>query len=138
MADAIAATVYMRPSEVHACLREIPLNASSAALEVRKLSTFLQFQSTLGFLKNPPPTYDLPAVDVLGSLDNITSRVLAGAYKNELDLERDIYHLIAIPGDGHLTAVPNLIAAFQWVTNVNLISVSSDGTQIPEIYFAGK
>ena len=111
----------------------MPLNASSAASEVRKLSTFLQFQSTLSFLKDPSPAYDLPAVDVLGSLDNITSRLLAGQYNTELELEVDISNLMAIPGEGHLTVYPALLAAFRFATQVNLASVSSDGTRAPEI-----
>ena len=96
---------------------------------------FLQFQTTLAYLKDPPPAYMQPAVDLLGGLDAISTKAAAGQYQNEYDFELDIFNLLFSAQDGHLLYEPYLIGGFTFSRNVGLVSISADGIQLPKAYF---
>lgn len=112
----------------------MPVNDTLVVEQIAILKAFVSLQSTLVYLKDPPVSYDLPAVDVLAGLDAIGAKALASGYHNEFEVEYDIYNLISRAGDGHLTTVPYLIGAFAYATGVNLVSISPDGIQTPSIY----
>ncbi|KAF2149104.1 hypothetical protein K461DRAFT_301681 [Myriangium duriaei CBS 260.36] len=128
------ATVTLIPSEVYACQQDVPVNKTLVADQIASLKAYLQFQSDLAYLKDPPSSYKLPAVDLLGELDEIAAKVKASGYKSEYDVELDIFQLIGSANDGHLIITPFLIGSFQWATGLNLVSVSPDGIQEPQVY----
>ena len=133
-----ASDAPVKPSELYACLQDVPISPTLGVAQIAWIQKFLQFQSTLAYLKNPPPTYQPPAVDLVGGLNNITRGLTAGMYRNEYDLELDIYNLIASANDGHLNYIPYLVGSFPYVRNATLVSVSLDGVQVPKIYFQCK
>lgn len=133
-----SASPSFKPSQVYACLKDVPINITAAADLIDYLEVNLQFQSTLAYLKSPPSSYPRPAVDLLGGLSSIKENVQAGRYDGEYGFEYDIWSLIAKAFDGHLSVLPFLIGSFAYGPRVVLASVSMDGTEAPKVYFKCK
>jgi hypothetical protein len=124
-----------KPSAVLACLRDVPINKTLAVAQIEWLTDYMQFQSTLSYLKDPPKTYALPAVDILGGLQTITNQVNTDKYTNEFDFEYDTYTLLQKTYDGHVGYTPYLIDMFVYYRNAPLVSVSDNGTDLSKVYF---
>ena len=117
----------------------------------------VQFQSTLAYLKDPPPGYVFsrarshftilskayvstrcrylyPAVDIVAGLQNISDSLESNAYTNEYDFQNDISRLIASAHDGHFVYSPDILNILYFIRSDPIYSVSKDGTSLPEIY----
>ncbi|KAI9692784.1 MAG: hypothetical protein M1820_009383 [Bogoriella megaspora] len=129
-----SATATYKPSEVFACLQEVPINKTSAVAFVDWMLPFMEQQSTLAYLKNPPSGYPFPPTDLLGGLDSIKSNVSLDKYGSEYEFELDIHDLIVSARDGHLAVGLPLLSQFLINRNVQLVSVSLDGVQVPKVY----
>lgn len=120
------------------CINSVPLNATSAKLLIESIKPYIEWQSTLTVLANPPADYVekvQPAVDIMGGLDEIASNVDAGKYANEYAFGWALYTLIQSAHDGHFTYIPDSVGGiFQWGRNVPLVSVSEDGEQLPAVF----
>ncbi|KAJ4350968.1 hypothetical protein N0V95_004252 [Ascochyta clinopodiicola] len=120
------------------CINSVPFNATSGKLLIESLKPYMEWQSTLTVLKNPPAEYVekvQPAVDIMGGLDQIASEIDAGKFTNEYDFGWALYTLIQSAHDGHFTYVPDSVGGiFQWGRNVPLVSVSEDGEQLPAVF----
>ena len=132
-----ATVVPFIPSDVYACGQDVPINETLAISQISWIKEFIQFQSTLAYLKNPPTGYLLPPVDLVGGLDAIAKNTAAGHYENEYDFEIDMWSLINSAADGHLSFIPYLMGAFQY-SRSPLVSVSLDGIDLPKVYFLCK
>jgi hypothetical protein len=135
IADCITARSLFKPSLVYSCLQDVPMNKTLAVAQIDWIQQYLPFQSTLSYLAKPPSSYPLPAVDLVGGLNNIREKADTGAYKNEYDFEYDIFNLFQQSYEGHLSFTPLLIGSFQFVRHVSLVSVSENGTDLPKVYF---
>jgi len=60
------------------------------------MQNVFQFHSTLAYLKNPPPGYPLPAVDLIEGLKNISATITSGRYTNEYDIEVRTFNLLIL------------------------------------------
>lgn len=129
---------HLKPSEVVACLEDVPINNTLAAAYIGWIQGFIQFQSTLAYLKDPPSGYDRPPVDLFGGLDQIAKHAISGYYKTQYDLEFDTAHLISSAFDGHLTFYSVLLNLFAFFRKDALVSISLDGEQIPKVYILCK
>jgi hypothetical protein len=127
--------ISFKPSDAVACLKDVPINKTLAVSQIDWIQRFIQFQSTLGWLKSPPSTYGLPPVDLVGGLQKIQSNAKSGKYSNQFDFEVDIDTLINSASDGHLGFTPFLVGAFSLQTSVSLVSISDDGHALPKVYF---
>jgi hypothetical protein len=132
-----------RPSQIPAgiaydCLTSATLNATAAKRLLTALPTFLQWQSTLDALKNPPAEYaekQFPGIDLIGGLKQIEEDLDAGQFKSEYDFGWNLYTLLVAAHDGHLNYVPDSVGGiFNWGRKIPLVSVSADGTQLPAIF----
>jgi hypothetical protein len=132
---------YFPPSKALACLDAVPLDKAKSSAFIDYLNPFLQFQSSLAYLKNPPIGYTLPGVDIIGGLDQIKSNIQSGTYKSQWAFEKDVYALINLmPKDFHLTmgkSMP-LSNVFEFITSVHLVSVSADGLAVPQVFFKSR
>ncbi|KAK5686512.1 hypothetical protein LTS10_002632 [Elasticomyces elasticus] len=117
-----------------ACLQSIPVDVDGDIQENLGLKVLVQFQSDLTYLKDPPPGYLYPGVDILGGLDSILADVQAGAYKSDYDVQLDLYKLVVSAYDYHFEWVPDLVDIFEWIRDGFLISTSSDSVSLPEVY----
>lgn len=119
------------------CLKSVPFNATVATQFVHYYRDTLQFQSTLAYLKNPPPSYQQPAVDLFAGLDRIETNIKSGTYANEYDFEADLQRLIYSAHDAHLVLYAGALAVFTFGSPLRIVSVSEDGIALPKVYDIG-
>ncbi|KAF2856628.1 hypothetical protein T440DRAFT_549982 [Plenodomus tracheiphilus IPT5] len=120
------------------CIQSVPFNQSAALALVDSMVPYIRWHSTTAWLKDPPAEYVEKVqdpVDVWGGLDNIREKVSAGDYKNEFEFGFELYLLLQSTHDGHLVFVPDVVGTvFNYARPVPLISVSSDGQELPKPY----
>jgi hypothetical protein len=71
------------------CLKSIPLNDSVAIALVDSLKPYLEFQTTIITLENPPPEYVAnvqPPYSIRGALSRVRKRIGNGDYKGEYEV----------------------------------------------------
>lgn len=165
VSSALAASDLLHPhidAEVALqCLRSVPLDLDGDTSQLEGVKAMAQFQSTLAYLKDPPPGYLYPAVDILGGLDEVRSdlfvstvyarvgdfvslvrirltssqlanRLQSNYYANEYDFQNDLSLLISSAYDGHFNYNPDITQIFAFARAEYLLSVSEDGTKLPE------
>ncbi|TLD10662.1 hypothetical protein PgNI_05819 [Pyricularia grisea] len=123
-----------KPSEALACLASVPLARDRDMELMDYLIPYVEQQSTLGILKNPPQTYLFPAIDLVGGLRQIKEKISAGGYKSQLEFAWDMNRLWNQLNDGHFDYKPALLSVFGFQSSRGLKSVSKDGLELPEIY----
>jgi hypothetical protein len=120
------------------CINDVPFNASSGKRLISALRPYIEWQSTLAELKNPPAEYVekvQPPVDIFGGLDQIEDDIDAGNFKNEYDFGWTLYTLIQAAHDGHFSYIPDSVGSiFSWGRPIPLVSVSEDGVQLPAVF----
>lgn len=119
------------------CLESVPLDKDGNLLLINELKLYLQWQSNLAYLKNPPSGYTEAPVDILTELDKIAERLSADAFQSEYQFQLELMDLIEKGYDNHLAWQPDIVAAvmqFQRTPGTELISISADGRGLPEIF----
>ncbi|KAG7040107.1 pyridine nucleotide-disulfide oxidoreductase family protein, partial [Colletotrichum scovillei] len=117
------------------CITSVPLNKSGALKFVDELVPYLEWQSNLAFIKEPPPEYFFPPHDVFDALDNIRQRLEADEYLNEYSWQHDLFvEVLSAAHDGHLYVNPDVLTnAMEWARPFPIISISEDGFSAPVI-----
>ncbi|KAF2178016.1 hypothetical protein K469DRAFT_742262 [Zopfia rhizophila CBS 207.26] len=119
------------------CLQSVPLDKEGNFKLIDDLKLYLQWQSNLAYLKNPPPDYTEDPVDVIGEMESMQRQLSSGGYRNEYDFQLDLMTLFNRAYDNHLAWQPDILAGvmqFQRPAGTELVSVSSDGIALPEIF----
>ncbi|GKT40396.1 peptidase S41 family protein ustP [Colletotrichum spaethianum] len=118
------------------CLQTVPNKPGPAKDLVKSLKSYVQWQSTLAWLKSPPASYMLPATDIQGGLDDIEKKAEAGQYKSEYDFQLAIFQLIASAHDGHFAFRGDVFKGFSFRNKLaaDIVSVSRDGVEAPKLY----
>jgi hypothetical protein len=99
------------------------------------ISPYLEFQSTLEYLKNPPPGYLLPGTDLIKGIDELYLKVQNGSYSNEYDFQTEIGNLFMSGHDGHLAYSSDIVSDVMGISrSFDLLSISEDGQQLPKVY----
>lgn len=129
--------VTFTAKQAYDCLVSVPFNPAVATSFIRYYNDTLQFQSTLAYLKDPPASYQQPAIDLIGGLRQIQRDVDNGVFQNQYAFEATLQKLIYAAHDAHLQLVSGVLAAFTFASPYGLISLSTNGTQIPKIYIMG-
>lgn len=80
----------------------------------------------------------MPATDLIGTLDKIEKRAADKCYKNQWEFDTDVNNMINSAYDGHLYVSTCSSSVMIYKNDVPLVSVSSNGTAIPEVYTFGK
>lgn len=127
---------FFLASEAYACLTSVPLNIDVALRFIEYYNTTLQFQSTLAFLKDPPPGYQQPAVDVLQGLEEIHQNLMTGVYHNQYEFEASVQQLVYRMHDAHVVLEAGILSAFTFGSPYDIMSISVDGIEPPQIYLA--
>jgi hypothetical protein len=120
------------------CISSVPFNATSGRHLITAIRPYVEWQSTLTQLKNPPAEYvekvQAP-VDIIAGLDDIISGIDAGRFKSEYDFGWSLYTLIQSAHDGHFSYIPDIVGdIFNWGRPIPLVSVSEDGQQLPAVF----
>lgn len=126
--------VLFLASDAYDCLITAPFNATVASGLISYYKDLLQFQSTLAYLKDPPPSYQQPSIDVLASLDALEAQVQAGTFKTEYDFEVALQTVIYAIHDAHVSLSAGLLSIFTFGSPLRIVSVSSNGIELPKIY----
>jgi hypothetical protein len=121
-------------SDVYTCLTSVPFLPAVALRFLAYYNTTLQFQSTLAFLRDPPPEYQQPAVDVLAELERIRQNVLAGGYTRQYNFEVDVQKVVRAIHDSHVELVAGVLAPFTFASPFDIVSASIDGQALPKPY----
>ncbi|KAI1003333.1 hypothetical protein K3495_g4878 [Podosphaera aphanis] len=116
------------------CLISVPLNPNDASALVKSIFPYVEWQSDLAYLKNPPSGYLMPPVDVRKELRRVLSNVHQKKYANEHEFQIDLFDVFQSVHDGHFRYVPDLVGAIQFRRTVGIVSVSKDGVEVPKIY----
>jgi hypothetical protein len=106
---------------------------------VKSLKAFVQWQSTLAWLKDPPASYMLPPTDIEGSLDTFAAMAGAGQFQSEYDFQLAVFQLFTSAHDGHFAYRPDVFKAFGFRNTLasDIVSVSRDGKEVPKLYNLG-
>ncbi|KAK5367840.1 hypothetical protein LTR20_009057 [Exophiala xenobiotica] len=131
-----ATTAIVDGTLVQECLQSIPLNQSAALDLLHSLEPYIELQSTLDYLADPPPDWPHPPVDIKARLQTLIDDVACGKYTAEYDFQAALYRIFLSAHDGHFSFIPDLfgVAAFK-IPGASLVSISSDGNEPPNVYF---
>jgi hypothetical protein len=121
-------------ADVYTCLISVPFLPAVAVRFLDYYNTTLQFQSTLAFLRDPPPGYQQPAVDVVAELERIQQNVLAGSYTKQYNFEVDVQKVVRAIHDSHVELVAGVLAPFTFASPFDIVSASLDGQALPKPY----
>ena len=121
------------------CLNSVPIIEDDALALLDGIVPYLQFQSTLAYLKSPPAGYPFPAVDILSGIQGIRTKVTNGTYSGEYAFQIDLWELFNSGHDGHFRWIGDLLeTALIFDVGYQLVSVSEDGQTVPSVYLLGK
>ncbi len=118
-------------------MTSVPFHAAVATRFIAYYNDTLHFQSTLAYLRNPPPSYQQNSVDLIEGLGRLQQNVDNGLYGTQYDFETDLARLIYAAHDGHLTLYAGVLAVFSFASPRDVVSVSTDGISPPKVYLAG-
>lgn len=76
----------------------------------------------------------MPAVDLLGGIDSILDNVNNETYSSQFEMDLDVSNLITSAHDGHLVFQLCSQSIFSFQIDLPLVSISSDGLSLPEVY----
>ncbi|KAF4625364.1 hypothetical protein G7Y89_g12800 [Cudoniella acicularis] len=138
LSKAPGATPTVAAQLAYDCLASVPLNASAATVLVESILPYVEWQSDISYLKNPPDGYQEPGVDIWKAFDAILRNIKIRRYANEYQFQADLLRTFNSVHDGHFRFAPDLISkVFGFRRPVQLVSVSKDGVEIPKIYVRG-
>lgn len=107
---------------------------------MKSFKAYVQWESTLAWLKDPPKGYGLAGVDIMGGLDEIAANASAGKFQSEYEFQASIVKLVSRAHDGHFAFRPDVFKAFGFRNDLaaDLVSLSVDGKSVPKLYNMGK
>lgn len=119
------------------CLQSVPLDMEGNVKLIDDLKLMVKWQSNIAYLKNPPKGYTEEPLDIMGELDTMQKQVTDGTFKNEYEFQLKMLNTFTKAYDNHFAYQPDILASamqFQRPPGSELVSVSSDGTALPEIF----
>ncbi|KAH8694281.1 hypothetical protein BGW36DRAFT_430295 [Talaromyces proteolyticus] len=117
------------------CLTSMPFDSEKGVSFIDEYSKYLEFQSDLELLANPPPSSLSNRVDLRAGLQSIRSYASRGLYSNQFHFDSDLMDLINSANDGHLLITPCSSTAFTFMaSDLVLVSISVDGVSSPQVY----
>nr|ABA70581.1 hypothetical protein [Penicillium chrysogenum] len=115
----------------------MPFDPKRGAAFVDDVKKYMQWQSNADVLSNPPTSYLSPPVDIWGGLDYLQQQAADNKFGNQFEFDTALSDLFISAKDGHLSLIPCSYMPFAFVGHESLVSVSSDGLQLPQIYTFG-
>jgi hypothetical protein len=121
--------------DVYNCWITVPLNTAVATRLIQYWNDTIQFQSTLDYLKSPPPGYQQPPVDLISALGEVQDAVDTGGFANEYQFEAALQNVLYSANDAHLGFSGGVLSSFTFGSSHALTSLSLDGVELPKLYF---
>ena len=120
--------------QAYDCLKSVPFDPAVATNFIQYYNDTIQFHSTLAYLKNPPSSYQQPAVDIEAGLQRIQDEINNGTFPNQYAFEATLQNLVYSAHDAHLQLQSGILDVFTFMSPYSLVSLSEDGVQIPKVY----
>lgn len=76
----------------------------------------------------------MPATDLLRGIDSITKKARNDGYTSQFEMDLEVSNLIRSAYDGHLAFQLCSQAIFNYEIDMPLVSISTDGLELPEVY----
>lgn len=93
----LIATAVVPASWVEDCYKSVLLNVTLALEQIEGTKKYVQFQSTLAYLADPPEGYFEPPIDFFARLDAMAEAVKNGTFANEPEWESAMYQVCGSP-----------------------------------------
>lgn len=120
------------------CINSVPFNSSAAVAYLDSIRPYIDWQTTIEYLKDPPAEYATkvqPPYDFYANWDRIYSKAASGGYASEYAFGIDLYTSFQTAHDGHFVIYPDSVnLIFSYGRTMPLVSVSTDGQSIPEVF----
>lgn len=116
------------------CILDIPLQKDYATKLMTSMRPWLELESQMDYLKDPPSGYLWEPIDISKELDRIANNVQKDVYTNHYDFEIDLKTLFLYFHDFHSVFTGKLESAATWYRSFTLVSASADGIELPEVY----
>ncbi|GAB7322783.1 hypothetical protein MBLNU13_g05354t1 [Cladosporium sp. NU13] len=132
-----AATPIVPAALAYECITSVPFNSSAASELLTSIRPYLNWQSTVDYIRDPPAEYAekiQEPYDFYGEFNRIAEKAESNGYGNEYEFGFDLYEAFQRTHDGHFVYYPDSVTGvFSWGRTTPLVSVS-DGDSVPEIY----
>ncbi|PLB46888.1 hypothetical protein P170DRAFT_363387 [Aspergillus steynii IBT 23096] len=125
-------TGFIPAESAYKCLKSVPVAIKDDEELIDELKLLWGWHSETGWLKNPPSTWELGPLDLIGELDKIKNSL--GSYDSEYDVQMAIYRLTVRTGNYHFNYWPDILQVFGFQRLVGVATVSEDGTSVPKTY----
>jgi len=122
------------------CLMSVPVDVDGDLKLIKELQNFLQFHSTLSYLKdgyyvNQKIESHNEPLDLLARLSDIAISTRNGTYQNDFEVQLTLHTLFRHARDSHLRFLPDILEIFLFVRpESQLVSISGDGVALPHLY----
>ena len=111
---AVGNTSFFPADLALSCLQSVPPARKDNLVQLAGLKAFVEFQSDLSYLRDPPVGRIYHPVDILAGLDELTSQLEGDAYNNEYDFQMDVFKVFSSAYDGHFLYVPDIVGVFSF------------------------
>ena len=138
------ATAARIPAQVAVdCLKPVPINKAEDLALIEEMKYYINWQSTLPYLLDPPKGYTGNRVDVFDEIERITKDLKSDKYKDEYSLMVDVERAFTKSYDFHFYFVPDIMRVFEFRRgNIGhgldddfaIVSVSKDGKELPKLF----
>lgn len=80
----------------------------------------------------------MPSTDLMGGIDSILEKANNNGYSSQFEMDLEVTNLIRSAYDGHLTFQLCSQSIFNYEFDMPLVSISTDGLELPEVYTLSK
>ncbi|KAF2878259.1 hypothetical protein BDV95DRAFT_479193 [Massariosphaeria phaeospora] len=125
------------------CLKSVPIDKEEDLALLEEMRFYINWQSNLAYLVDPPEGYTEERVDTLEEIQKITDKLKNDEYEDEYTLMSDISAVLTKSYDFHFSFSADIADVFAFrrgnvgrglLDEFALISVSSDGKELPKLY----
>ncbi|CAO2648299.1 Nn.00g075660.m01.CDS01 [Neocucurbitaria sp. VM-36] len=138
------ATVALVPAQAaEDCLKSVPIDKTEDLALIEEMKYYINWQSNLAYLLDPPEGYAGDRVDTHDEIERITNDLENDKYENEYTLMFDLQSVITKSYDFHFAFAPDITQVFRFrrgnigrglLDEFALVSVSKDGKELPKLY----
>ncbi|KAF2786169.1 hypothetical protein K505DRAFT_260463 [Melanomma pulvis-pyrius CBS 109.77] len=142
MSEYPSATAALVPAQAaEDCLKSVPVDVQENQALIEEMQYFIDWQSNLAWIENPPAGYTEKKADIQQQIVDISAKMKG--YKDEYSVQKDLNLVIAKAYDFHFVWNPDIINVFRFrrgnigrglLDEFAIVSVSEDGKKLPVLY----
>jgi hypothetical protein len=129
------------PQAAEACLKSVPVDVQEDEALIEEMQYFVDWQSNLAWIENPPTGYTEKKADIEQQMKDISEKLKD--YEDEYSVQRDLSLTIAKAYDFHFAWRPDILYALFFrrgdigvglLEEFAIASISEDGLKLPKLY----